>query len=211
MYNYYRVVQLSEVFSIVSLILAIAAMVLSFIFIIPAKKRNKLPKFFQIIHDIFNFNGLVIEVILKALYIVSTIFTILYSFFMIFTGYGVFGWILTMILGPVIIRIVFELIMMSILLVKNVIAINVKLKSQNDNDAPDTFGFDYSKYTADKSVGIKNNNVNMNANNNVNVNANRNVNAQNMNMTSGKVCPNCGNIVSANGTFCNNCGSQINF
>lgn len=35
-------------------------------------------------------------------------------------------------IGPIVIRLLFELLMMGLLLVKNVIAINAKLKNQND-------------------------------------------------------------------------------
>lgn len=136
--------QLIIVFTILSVLLAIAATVLSFIFITPEKKREKLPKFFQIVHDIFNFNGLIIEKILKALYIFSTIFAILYFFFMIFTGTNFFMCLLSMIFTPIVIRIGFEFAMMLILLVKNVISINKKMKSEN-KDVKDDFEFDYSK------------------------------------------------------------------
>lgn len=39
-----------------------------------------------------------------------------------------------MILGPIMIRLVYELLMMAVLLLKNVISINNKLRSQNGNE-----------------------------------------------------------------------------
>lgn len=80
---------------------------------------------------------------LQALYIFATAFVILSGFFMLFqTTYG--HWLggyglLTMILGPIVIRLVYELLMMMVLLVKNVIAINNKLKNQNNEGSKDIF------------------------------------------------------------------------
>lgn len=130
---------------VIALILAVAATVLAFIFVTPEKKRASLPKFLKILHDIANFKGLFIEVILKALYIFFTAFVILVGFFAIFTGANVLASLLTMVIGPIIIRLAFEATMMLILLVKNVISINNKLRSQNDEPDKD-MGFDFSEF-----------------------------------------------------------------
>lgn len=139
---------ITGVFSIIAVILAIAATVLAFIFLVPDKKREKLNKFGKFLHDTMNFKYLIIEKILQALYIFFTAFVILYGFFMLFVvtdGYfggtwmGGYG-ILLMIFGPIVIRVIYELLMMFILLVKNVIKINNKLKNQNDaEDKGDVF------------------------------------------------------------------------
>ncbi len=60
-----------------------------------------------------------------------------------FAGQG----LLTMLLGPIIIRIFFEFMMLTILLVKNVIEINNKLKNQN-GDKKDADAFSQPIYTA---------------------------------------------------------------
>ena len=139
-------------FSIISVIAAIAATVLAFIFIVPEKKYGKLNKFGQFLHRTLNFKYLIIEKILQALYIFNTALVILLGFFMLFVftpGYSYYGYsvrgtwlggygLLMMILGPIIVRITYEFIMMAILLIKNVISINNKLKNQN----PDTKGDD---------------------------------------------------------------------
>ena len=131
------------VFSVIAIILAIAATVLAFIFIVPDKKREKLNKFGKFLHDTVNFKYLIVEKILQALYIFATAFVILLGFFMLFmvvdTGWsttwmGGYG-ILTMLFGPIIIRLLYEFLMMAILLVKNVIKINNKLKNQNESSS----------------------------------------------------------------------------
>lgn len=126
------------VFAILALLLAIVATVLAFIFIVPDKRRPKLNAFGKFLHDTCNFKYLLVEKILQALYIFATVFTILNGFFMLFkTSYG--HWlggigILTMILGPIAIRLVYELLMMIVLLLKNVISINNKLTNKFGED-----------------------------------------------------------------------------
>lgn len=130
--------------SIIAVIGAIVATVLAFVFIIPEKKFASLNKFGKFLHKTLNFKYLIIEKILQAIYIYSTAFIILCGFFMLFIvipGYSYYGYsssgtwmggygLLIMILGPIVIRIIYEFMMMAILLVKNVIAINNKLKDQ---------------------------------------------------------------------------------
>ena len=76
-------------FMVAAVILAIAATVLAFIFIVPEKKREKLNAFGKFLHDTCNFKYLVVEKLLQALYIFLTAYFILQGFFMLFqTSYG---------------------------------------------------------------------------------------------------------------------------
>lgn len=134
----------SSGFATIAALLAIAATVLAFVFIVPEKRREKLNAFGKFLHDTCNFKYLVVEKLLQALYIFSTALIILNGFFLLFQsvyghwlgGYG----ILLMVVGPIVLRLIYELLMMVVLLVKNVIGINNKLKNQNgDTDAGDVF------------------------------------------------------------------------
>lgn len=131
------------VITVLAAILAVAATVLAFIFIVPEGKAEKLGKFWKIIHKTITFKYLVLEKVLQALYILSTAFVILMGFFMLFyvqpgysglyfhrpsVWYGGYG-LLFIILGPIAVRIVYEASMMLLLLVKNVIQINGKVKA----------------------------------------------------------------------------------
>ncbi len=130
---------------VLGLIAAIACTVLALIFITPAKKRDTLNPFLRFLHDLFNFKYLVIEKVLKALYILSTAFCLVCGFFLLFSGYQTYGgWfggggfqslagtgLLVMILGPILVRISYEFMMMAVLAVNNIIQINAKLKNQN--------------------------------------------------------------------------------
>lgn len=135
------------VFSIIGGILAVVATILAYVFIVPESRREKLNAFGKFLHDTFNFKYLIVEKILQALYIFFTADLIILGFFMLFAapedffghrhwlgGYG----ILIMILGPILIRLIYELLMMAILLLKNVISINNKLRNQNGKEEKDS-------------------------------------------------------------------------
>ena len=121
--------------AVVALILAVVATVLAFVFIVPEKNRKKLNAFGKFLHDTVNFKYLIVEKILQATYIFFTAYVILEGFFMLFNEYVGARGLLMMILGPIGIRLSYEFIMMFILLVKNVIQINNKLKSDEDTAA----------------------------------------------------------------------------
>ena len=134
------------IFTIVGGILAIVATVLAYVFIVPEKRREKLNAFGKFLHDTCNFKYLIVEKILQALYIFFTADMIILGFFMLFAApkdfYGDRHWlggygIMIMILGPIVIRLVYELLMMAVLLLKNVISINNKLRNQNGDKAQD--------------------------------------------------------------------------
>lgn len=126
----------------IAMLLAAGATVLAYLFIVPEKRSKNLNGFGKFLHNLVNFKSLVVEKILQATYIFSTAMVILMGFFMLFyveEGYWGDEWyggqgILLMLLGPVAIRLVYELAMMLILLVKNVIQINNKLKDQTKDE-----------------------------------------------------------------------------
>lgn len=128
--------------SIIAMILALGATVCAFIFVVPEKKRRN--KFMKILSDIVNFKTLFIEKFLQATYIFATAFCLIAGFCMLFyvydSGWGYTHWyggqgILVMLLGPIVVRLAYELVLMLILAVKNIIQINGKLKNQNENAA----------------------------------------------------------------------------
>lgn len=125
----------SVAFTVSAILFAIAATVLAFIFIVPEKRREKLNAFGKFLHDTCNFKYLVVEKLLQAVYIFSTALVILNGFFMLFqVSYG--RWlgglgIVSIIVFPILLRLLYELLMMAVILVKNVITINKKLKDQN--------------------------------------------------------------------------------
>ena len=136
----------AETFSVIACVLSFVAVIAAFIFIIPEKKQAKLNRAGRIMHNIFNFRSLITEKIYQGLYIFYTAFVIICGFFMLFCSYtdyfgnshwmGGYG-LLLMFFGPFIVRLIFECVMLALLLVKNVISINNKLRvpSNRSNDA----------------------------------------------------------------------------
>jgi hypothetical protein len=135
---------------ILAAVFAVAATVLAFVFLIPEKRASKFKGFLKFLNEALTFKNLVFEKFIHALYVLSVIFSLTYGFFMLFSvrevyhygGYygnsyyttewtGYYGLII-MVLGPIAVRISYELLIMLVLLVKNVIEINKKLKSQNE-------------------------------------------------------------------------------
>lgn len=145
-------------FGIIATILAIIATVVAFVMIVPESKREKLGRFGKFLHDAVNFKFLIVEKILQALYIFFTALVILVGFFMLFCS-DWSGWmggkgILLMILGPIAVRLSYELMMMAVLAVKNIISINSKLRNQNEG-AAGTDIFDPDMSSLKEAFGVK--------------------------------------------------------
>ena len=118
-------------------------------YLVPLARGEKLGAFGKFLHDTCNFKYLMVEKILQALYIFTTAAVIIFGVLMLFRteynywtgdriwmgGYG----LLIIILGPIAIRLSYELMMMAILLLKNVISINHKLADQTGKGSGDVF------------------------------------------------------------------------
>lgn len=130
----------------IAAIATIVLTVLTYKHIIPEKKRAGLNPLGQFLHDAFNFKFLIIEKVLQFFYVLATIAVVCFGLSMILgidvyhssysdktytEWYGIYG-ILAAVLGPIAIRLAYEMIIMGILLVKNVMQINKKLKSQTE-------------------------------------------------------------------------------
>lgn len=136
---------------IIGIILGIAATVFLYVKVLPKKCDGNLNnKFLQFLHDFFHFKHLYIEEILKFLFTLATCLCIAVGFMLLFGrveyyyyGFGSYGQstfgygLLIMVGGPILLRITYELTMMLVLLVKNVMDINGKLKAGCCKAEPD--------------------------------------------------------------------------
>lgn len=181
------------IFLILCVLLALVATVLAHIFILPESRKSRLNGFGKFLHDTFNFKYLAIEKILRALYVFSTAFVLLYGFTLLFQTQDTYtydysiglyvessewiGWagLPVMILGPIAVRLSYEMMMMLILLVKNVIQINNKLKNANEETTTPAA----PAAPVAPAVPVV------------------------------KLCPQCGATVNSNTQFCIQCGTQI--
>lgn len=113
---------------IVALLLALAATICAYIFLLPESKRDRLPGWVKVVADVLNFKYLFLDGVLRATYIFLTAFSILYGLFLLFSE----GWpgLVTMLLTPILIRIIYECSMLVLILVRNVTEINKKMKGE---------------------------------------------------------------------------------
>ena len=120
----------ASIWGIIALVLAIVGGILVYFLFVKAKTEPK-GKFAKWLKDFLSFKIMWIEPILKVGYYVATIFTVLYSFtFLALGGYGFLMFLMCLVLGPIIIRIVYEATMMFIMIWRNTrdIAENTKKK-----------------------------------------------------------------------------------
>lgn len=112
------------IWTIIAFIIAIAAGIMIYFMFVKSDKKvsDKLQK----LRDLLDFKTMLIEPILKIVYISFTVFIILFSFGLISTSF--ISFILVLILGPIIIRIVYELCLINVMIWKNTKEINESLK-----------------------------------------------------------------------------------
>ena len=128
-------------------ILAVLATFIVYIRVMPEKNYHRLSSFGKWISDVFNFRALLLETLIKLSYVICTMFCIFGGFFMLFSKveYGDFyvsysrsfagEGLALMIAGPIVVRIVYEFLMMTIILVKNVVDINKKMLVKSGDKA----------------------------------------------------------------------------
>ena len=115
----------SLVWTIVSVILAIIGGILAYVLFI--NKNTKLENKFLIwLRDFLSFKNLLLETILKVTYVILAIFVTLTSFNMI--GVSFFGFLLYLVIGNVVLRIIHESSLVLLLIWKNSSEINKKMK-----------------------------------------------------------------------------------
>ncbi len=113
------------VWGIVALVIAIiGGIVLYYLFVNTNKKVNN--KFLDACKNFLSFKKMLIEDLLKIIYLVLAIFITLISFELITTSF--FGFIFTLVFGNLVLRVVFESILVNIMIWKNTTEINKKIK-----------------------------------------------------------------------------------
>ncbi len=118
--------------AMIAFFLALILTIVAFIVLLPANKRKGLKGFALWLHDFLNFKILFVEAILKFLYVLATASAIIYCVLNMFNR-DFLLWFLGMIGAFVVIRIFYELAMLTVVLVTNVIQINNKLKGDAGN------------------------------------------------------------------------------
>ena len=118
----------TAVWTAIAFVIAIAAGIM--IYFMFVKDNKPVSKNLQKLKDLLDFKTMLIEPILKIVYIIATVFIILFSFGFISINFVSF--LMVLILGPIGIRIVYELMMINIMIWKNTKEINDNIKAKNN-------------------------------------------------------------------------------
>lgn len=106
----------NSVWFIIAALVAIVGGILLYYLFVRTDKEPK-GKFAKWLKEFLSFKTLWIEALLKICYYIATIFTILISFSLI--GTDVLAFFIVLILGPVVVRLIYELIMITIMIFHN--------------------------------------------------------------------------------------------
>ena len=118
------------IWGIIALILAIVGGILVYFLFVKAKTEPK-GKFLKWLKEFLAFKVMWIEPILKVVYYILTIFVILVSFsYLALGGTGFLMFLLTLVLGPIIVRIGYEFTMMFIMIWRNTQDISDSIKKK---------------------------------------------------------------------------------
>lgn len=118
----------TAVWTVIAFVIAIAAGIM--IYFMFVKDNKPVSENLQKLKDLLDFKTMLIEPILKIVYIIATVFIILFSFGLISLNFVSF--LMVLILGPIAIRIVYELMMINIMIWKNTKEINDNIKAKNN-------------------------------------------------------------------------------
>ncbi len=119
-----------ETWIIISAVVALLGGIVAYILFVSKKNNGEYTGFVAWLHDFLNFKKFFIEVVLKTLYVISTIFITLSSFS--FIGSSVATFFLWLILGNIVNRVAYEFVLMFLTLVNNTTEINKKMEAKKE-------------------------------------------------------------------------------
>lgn len=115
----------SGIWTIVSVILAIIGGIVLYFTFLSKKNEGKFTGFLGWLYDILTFKKMMIENVLKILYIIVALFVTLSSFGLMSISFLAF--LLTLVIGNVLTRVIYELLLVKLVICKNTTEINKKL------------------------------------------------------------------------------------
>ena len=115
----------SGIWTIVSVILAIIGGIVLYFTFLSKKNEGKFTGFLGWLYDFLTFKKMMIENVLRILYIIVALFVTLSSFGLISISFLAF--LLTLVIGNVLTRVIYELLLVKLVICKNTTEINKKL------------------------------------------------------------------------------------
>ena len=113
------------IWTIVSVILAIIGGIVLYFTFLSKKNEGKFTGFLGWLYDFLTFKKMMIENVLKILYIIVALFVTLSSFGLMSISFLAF--LLTLVIGNVLTRVIYELLLVKLVICKNTTEINKKL------------------------------------------------------------------------------------
>ena len=111
---------------IVAFILAVVGGILTYFLFLKKDNNNKFTGFVNYLYEFLSFKKMWLETILKVSYLILTIYITLMSFELI--GKSFIAFLLTLVFGNIILRVVYELSLILLTICRNTTEINKKLK-----------------------------------------------------------------------------------
>lgn len=128
LYGYNSGLSGSMIWMIIAAVLAVIGGIALYFTVFSKANENKFKGFMKWLYDFVTFKKMMIETILRVLYIIVAIYITLSSFALISTSF--ISFLLTITLGNIIARITFEFSLVLLTICKNTTEINSKMKSE---------------------------------------------------------------------------------
>ena len=169
------------------IILALVGTILLYTFILPDSKYDSLPPVLRFVHEFFKVKKLWLEAIMRALFVFSCLFYMLIGIYVMFQANFLAG-LSMMILIPIILRLMYEFLMILILIARNVMELNNKTPWPK-GIKPKADSFPATQFTSVSSTPVKFETPAPNA--------------------APMVCPKCGTKLESDAMFCPVCGNKL--
>ena len=122
----------TSVWIIISLILAVIGGFLIYFLFLNKKNEGKFNGFVGWLYDFLSFKKMFMEALLKIIYIIVALFITLSSFASIGTNFIAF--LLTLIVGNIIVRLIYEFALILLIICRNTTEINKKLSKKDSEE-----------------------------------------------------------------------------
>ena len=116
--------------SIIATVISLILVILLYIYVLPESKRPHLNKLFTFIHDFLSIKTLWIDKIFRFFFVLSAVSSLVYGIFMLFNDSTFLMGLGMIIFGPIASRVFYEIMLLTVMLVQNVIEINEQLKKR---------------------------------------------------------------------------------
>ena len=131
-YGYHNYYSNTGIWVIISSILAIVLGFVLYFTFLSKKNESKYTGFLGWMYDFLNFKKFTLEVILKITYLICALFITLSS--LSYIGANFFFFLVYLVLGNLVVRIIYEFSLLLLVICRNVIEINKKLSNKNNDD-----------------------------------------------------------------------------